>query len=78
MSIGKRSQQNGRFYLALYIALFPQLIEGPIVRYQDVAAEISKRQESVEEVSAGAIRFSVGLGKKVLLSNALAQMSDGR
>ena len=62
--------------LALYIALFPQLIAGPIVRYKDVAAEISDRHESVDEAAQGLSRFFAGLGKKALLSNAMAQIAD--
>lgn len=62
--------------LALYISLFPQLIAGPIVRYQTVAEEIVDRRESAQEAAQGASRFLVGLSKKVLLSNALAQMAD--
>ncbi len=62
--------------LALYISLFPQLIAGPIVRYKDVAAEISLRRETVDEAAEGFSRFLAGLGKKVLLSNAMAQIAD--
>ncbi len=62
--------------LALYISLFPQLIAGPIVRYKDVAAEISQRRETVDEAAEGFSRFLAGLGKKVLLSNAMAQIAD--
>lgn len=62
--------------LALYIALFPQLIAGPIVRYVDVAAEISQRHETADEAAQGFSRFLAGLGKKVLLSNAMAQIAD--
>jgi len=62
--------------LALYIALFPQLIAGPIVRYTDIAAQIIQRQETLSDFAAGTQRFLVGLCKKVLLSNALAQVSD--
>lgn len=62
--------------LALYISLFPQLIAGPIVRYVDIAHAVIHRQENIPDISSGATRFIVGLGKKVLLSNALAQISD--
>lgn len=53
-----------------YVSLFPQLIAGPIVRYTDVAGELTARQHSVHEAAAGARRFVVGLCKKVLLANA--------
>ena len=62
--------------LLLYISLFPQLIAGPIVRYSTVADEILHRHETVDDCAQGACRFLVGLGKKVLLSNALAQIAD--
>jgi alginate O-acetyltransferase complex protein AlgI len=54
---------------AAYVTLFPQLIAGPIVRYRDVARELTKRRETVAAFSQGIQRFAVGLGKKVLLAN---------
>lgn len=62
--------------LALYISFFPQLVAGPIVRYTTVAEEIERRDESVSEFSAGAVRFLFGLGKKMLLANAVANVAD--
>ena len=62
--------------LALYISFFPQLIAGPIVRYKDIATEISARHETVDEAAQGLSRFLAGLGKKVLLSNAMARIAD--
>ena len=53
----------------LYVSLFPQLIAGPIVRYSDVEHELHRRSVSVDGFAHGAIRFCVGLGKKVLLAN---------
>ena len=55
-----------------YVALFPQLIAGPIVRYADVARELEQRRHSWEDVSAGLRRFLVGLGKKVILADNFA------
>ncbi len=55
-----------------YVALFPQLIAGPIVRYVDVARELETRQHSWEDVSLGLRRFLVGLGKKVILADNFA------
>ena len=52
-----------------YVALFPQLIAGPIVRFQDVARQLQKRTISVEKINYGVMRFVTGLGKKVLLAN---------
>lgn len=61
--------QRNLLQLATYVAMFPQLIAGPIVRYQDIAAELNTRTESLERFSLGIRRFVVGLGKKVLLAN---------
>lgn len=63
-------------HLALYISLFPQLIAGPIVRYADIAAEIVKRRVDLSEFSEGVRIFVVGLGKKVLIANVLAEKAD--
>ena len=68
--------QKNPLKVALYISFFPQLVAGPIVRYTTVAAEIDARRESVEEFSAGAVRFLFGLGKKMLLANAVAEVAD--
>ena len=58
----------------LYISLFPQLIAGPIVRYSDIEAELHTRRFCLEDIGAGARRFTVGLGKKVLLANVLGEL----
>lgn len=62
--------------VALYIALFPQLVAGPIVRYTTVSHEIAERRETVEEAASGGVRFCFGLAKKMLLANALGQIAD--
>ncbi|MBO4395900.1 MAG: MBOAT family protein [Eubacterium sp.] len=59
-----------------YITMFPQLIAGPIVRYQTVAGELRTRRECLEDFSDGIIRFASGLGKKVLLANSVGQIWD--
>ena len=56
-----------------YLTFFPQLIAGPIVRYSDVAEALKKRLVTLQNYAAGATRFCVGLGKKVLLANVLAE-----
>ena len=61
---------------ATYLCLFPQLIAGPIVRYSDVARELQKRSITLDGISRGALRFTVGLGKKVLLANTLGQLAE--
>jgi alginate O-acetyltransferase complex protein AlgI len=68
--------QKNFITLSAYIALFPQLIAGPIVRYSDVAAELEHRTHSFEKISLGARRFLVGLGKKVLIANILGEFCD--
>ena len=60
--------------LAAYIAMFPQLIAGPIVRYSDIAVQLKTREHSVSEAAAGARRFILGLAKKILLANLLGEL----
>jgi alginate O-acetyltransferase complex protein AlgI len=60
----------------LYVALFPQLIAGPIVRYHDVARQIVSRTISSELFSSGIQRFIFGLAKKVLIANPLGEVAD--
>ncbi len=62
--------------LLLYISMFPQLIAGPIVRYDTIAREINNRRVSVEDLSDGAFRFLIGLGKKVILANQFSEIAD--
>ena len=59
-----------------YVTLFPQLIAGPIVKYTDVDKALTSRKENIAHASDGAIRFCIGLGKKVLLANPAGQMWD--
>lgn len=73
---GTEESQKNIIDLSLYIALFPQLIAGPIVRYNTVAYQIRHRQESVSMFSEGVPRFILGLFKKVMLANTLALVSD--
>ena len=61
---------------ALYVAMFPQLIAGPIVRYHDISDQLSHRSHSVEKMFSGIWRFCLGLGKKVLVANSLAVVAD--
>ena len=62
--------------LLLYISFFPQLIAGPIVRYSDIARQIDERTTDARSSAFGLRRFIVGLGKKVLISNAMAAAAD--
>ena len=72
----KADVQKNVFKLALYVSLFPQLIAGPIVRYNQVEEEINKRTISKVDFTEGMERFIYGLAKKVLLSNYLAFVAD--
>jgi len=59
-----------------YVALFPQLIAGPIVRYKDLAEQLNEREHSVAKFASGVQRFVVGLAKKVLLANNIGMLWD--
>ena len=73
---GKAEAQRSVLNLGLYVALFPQLIAGPIVRYDAIAAEIMGRQENLMDFSEGMMRFIYGLAKKVLIANYMGQLAD--
>ena len=73
---GKISVQRNFFYLLLYVSFFPQLIAGPIVRYETVEQEIRERRESIDDVAAGLRRFVLGLAKKVILANHIALIAE--
>ena len=68
--------QRSLLNFALYKALFPQLIAGPIVRYRDVAREIERRTVSLHDFASGVQRFIIGLGKKVLIANVMGRAAD--
>ncbi len=69
---GNVSAQKNPISFGAYVALFPQLIAGPIVRYVDVARELEQRKHSWEDAAWGLRRFLVGLGKKVILADNFA------
>ncbi len=73
---GDAPVEHNPLRVGLYIALFPQLIAGPIVRYRAVAIQIRERLASVEDLAVGVRRFVVGLGKKVLIADSLAPTAD--
>lgn len=73
---GNARVQKSLINVALYISMFPQLIAGPIVRYDVVCEDIDNRKENVEDFQNGIKRFIYGLGKKVILSNNLAIVAD--
>ena len=68
--------QKNPFYLGLYIAMFPQLIAGPIVRYTTIMDQIENRTITKEGFSYGVLRFLYGFNKKMLLANILAKVAD--
>lgn len=72
----KGEVQTNILYVGLYISFFPQLIAGPIVRYETVADEIKNRKENLTDFFDGFARFIVGLAKKVLLANSFAIIAD--
>ena len=73
---GEAQVQKSFIRLATYVALFPQLIAGPIVRYTTVEAELKERTHSFENFAVGFNRFILGLGKKVLIANTLGELCE--
>lgn len=73
---GDAECQSNPLNLALYIALFPQLVAGPIVRYTTIENEITDRHETLEDFSDGTVRFLCGLGKKMILANPMGEIAD--
>ena len=78
---GEVRAQKSFWKFLLYLSLFPQLIAGPIVRYSDIEAQLAERSVTAESLFYGALRFCVGLGKKVLIANyagkAASALLDG-
>lgn len=70
---GDAKLQRNLINFACYISLFPQLIAGPIVRYSLVEEQLQTRTHSLEKISEGAMRFTIGMGKKVLIANVLGE-----
>ena len=73
---GKVKVQNNLFYLACYIVAFPQLIAGPIVRYETIEKELVKRKTTFDDFYQGTKRFIIGLAKKALIANSVAFVAD--
>ncbi|MEE0981184.1 MAG: MBOAT family O-acyltransferase [Acutalibacteraceae bacterium] len=72
----KGDVQTNLLFVGLYISFFPQLIAGPIVRYETIADEITNRKETLNDFFDGFARFVIGLSKKVLLANNFAILAD--
>ncbi len=73
---GNVGVQRNFFWLLLYVCFFPQLIAGPIVRYQTIETEIMNRTETLDDAVAGIKRFILGLAKKVLIANGTAAVAE--
>ena len=73
---GDAKVQKSFVRLATYVALFPQLIAGPIVRYTTVEEDLTERKHSFEKFGTGVTRFVIGLGKKVLIADVLFEFCD--
>ena len=73
---GQVEPQRNLVSFGAYVALFPQLIAGPIVRYRDVARELETRKHSLEDIGLGLRRFVIGLAKKVILADNLALLGN--
>ena len=73
---GTAAPQKNLVNLGAYVTMFPQLIAGPIVRYVDIEKQLRERTHSYEMTLAGIQRFLVGLGKKILISNALGELCE--
>ena len=72
----KNRSEKSILNVALYISFFPQLIAGPIVKYHDIAEQISKREMTTDKVFYGLRRFIIGLSKKLLIANTVGQVAD--
>ena len=73
---GVAEARKAPFDLALYILLFPQLIAGPIVRYNEIAHELVRRAYRREDFAAGVRRFVLGLGRKMIVANPAGYCAD--
>ena len=73
---GTVAAQKNPITFGTYIALFPQLIAGPIVQYKTVEEQLSHRRETTAQFAAGIGRFTIGLGKKVLIANQVGALWD--
>ena len=73
---GTAEVQNNLINLGAYVTMFPQLIAGPIVRYKDIEKQLRERTHGFDIILEGVQRFLTGLGKKILISNALGELCE--
>lgn len=71
---GDTKIQKNFIAFGAYVTFFPQLIAGPIVRYRTVAPQLTTRKESIDSLSRGILRFTAGLGKKVIIANQIGEL----
>lgn len=71
---GNAKVQKSYLNFATYVAMFPQLIAGPIVRYTTIVEQLEQREHTIQKTADGIIRFVIGLAKKVLIANMLGQL----
>ena len=74
--MGRAKVQKNPLNVVLYVSFFPQLVAGPIVRYQTIADQIEIRRETFDDFSEGVRRFILGFAKKIILSNNMALVAD--
>ena len=73
---GKAQPQKNILYFALYNSMFPQLIAGPIVRYEDIEAQLKHRRLSLQRLGQGAMYFIIGLAKKTVIANSVGAVFE--
>ncbi len=73
---GRAPQLRSPLDFALYVSLFPQLVAGPIVRFHEIAAQLTHRRMTVDGWSDGVARFTHGLAKKVIIADSVAPIAD--
>ncbi len=73
---GDVAAQKNPINLAAYVAMFPQLIAGPIVRYSDIEKQLRERTHTFDKAAQGIRRLVLGLGKKILIANSLGELCD--
>jgi len=72
----RTSAEHSLINFGMYHSCFPQLIAGPIVRYEEIAGDIRQRRHSIDDVYLGAVQFGFGLGKKVVIADNMALVAD--
>ena len=74
MYLGKVKVQKNPIAFAAFVTLFPQIVAGPIVRYDDIAAELDNRTIDIDCIYGGIVTFITGVGKKVLIANNVGML----